>query len=160
MRKAILIAALIFCISSTAGAAHYFGGATEVSNTGTAVVTVVATDTNTFTSVVEELEGAITTIVATPKAGDDGKVTPLPGGYAWTIEARDSSFPMDSVETGIQFNITVSGAGFDVDDTFTIYMYNEAYTGTLDNHTVTVTPEPMTIGLLGLGSLLALRKKR
>jgi hypothetical protein len=164
--KKLLILMLVLGLASAASAAHSLGGATTVAQTGTAVVTIIADSTATTTSVVEDLSAAlggahaIISVVKTANAGEQGSVVQFPGtDYAWTVEAKDSTEPFDSVQTGIQFNVTISGANFSVDDTFDIVLYDEAYTSTLDSVTITVTPEPMTIALLGLGGLFLRRRK-
>ena len=175
--KKLLILTLVLCLASAASAAHSLGGATTISNTGdtTAVVTISADTTNTTTSIVEDSEGAavggvsgvstIASVVKTAAAGEQGLVAAvnLYGllDYAFLVEAKDTSEPFDSVATGVQFNVNLdrAGLGLAVDDTFVIYLYDEGYNSTFASHTVTVTPEPMTIALLGLGGLFLRRRK-
>jgi len=172
--KKLLILMLVLGLASAASAAHSLGGATTISNTGdtTAIVTISADSTAAITSVVEDSEGAdgmpttgVTTIASVTKtdaAGEQATVTAYGSlDYAFTVSAKDTTEPFDSVATGVQFNVNldIAGLGLAVDDTFVIYLYNEAYTSTFASHTVTVTPEPMTIALLGLGGLFLRRRK-
>ena len=100
--------------------------------------------------------GSITSIVARASAGPGSQVKdPTDTTYAgwWTVMAFDLTIPPD-IQSGPQFDVTIKGF---VEGTFGLASDNY---GTNDTLEVTVLPEPMTIAMLGLGSLFLLRRKK
>ncbi len=89
-------------------------------------------------------------------AGDDETIqNPSQVAYPgwWSVRAADLSPPSD-IQSGSQYSVTIQGYaagtfGLDSDD----YGQNDVLE-------VTVIPEPMTVALLGLGSLFMLRRRK
>ena len=97
---------------------------------------------------------SITSIVGrgTSIVGPDAQVkTPAQTTYAgwWTVMALDLATPI-TIESGPQWDVTIKGYATGV---------TTLYSGT-DTIDVTVLPEPMTVALLGLGSLFLLRRRK
>ena len=161
--KKLLILALVFSMTSAASAALLtLGGATEVDEGMTAVVTGISdTDDDSWFGYIgfDPAVVGVSGVVATANAGGDSYVTPDPAGYTgyYEIAAADSAEPFD-VAAGVQFEISVFGAA--LHDVYTIDLYASDWFTVLDSVQVTVIPEPMTIALLGLGSLFLLRRRK
>lgn len=157
--KKLLILALVFGMTSAASAALSLGGATEVGVGETAIVTVSSDDTAGWFGYIG-YDAGVTGMVATSNAGSDSYVTPDPYGYTgyFEIQAADMSDPFDSVQPGVQFEISVLGGV--LGEVYTIDRWNAAWDTVLESVQVTVVPEPMTIALLGLGSLFLLRRRK
>jgi hypothetical protein len=162
--KKLLTLLLVLSLASTASAALSLGGATTVVQGGTAIVTISSDNANAWTAYVDDTDGsvgtlgAVTAVTALPAAGDDAAVV-LTAGYAYAIDAADAGEPFN-IASGIQFNLTVSAGSHAVDDVITITLYADDWSEVIDTQAVTViTPEPMTIALLGLGGLFLRRRK-
>ena len=162
--KKLLILMLVLGMASMASAALSVGGATTVGDGGTAVITVSSDNTDPWTAYVDDSTwasgGAIVSVVATAAAGQEAGITLQSNGYAYRFQTLDTSpATTPNVSSGIQWNVTVDDGGLDIDDTFTVYFYENDYSATWGSVTMTVTPEPMTIALLGLGGLFLRRRK-
>lgn len=159
--KKLLILALVFSMTSAASAALSLGGATTVDQTGTAIVTVSSDDTSGWFGYIG-YDAGVTGMVATSLAGQDSYVLVDPYGYTgyFEIQAADMSDPFDSVQPGVQFEITVAGLGNPLGTVYTIDRWNSDWDTVLESVQVTVVPEPMTIALLGFGGLLMLRRRK
>jgi hypothetical protein len=161
--KKLLILALVFGMTSAASAALSLGGATEVVEGDTAIVTVISDNTSNWMGYIEFDPGVVgvSAVVALPGAGTDSYVIKDPLGWTgyYEIQAADMSEPFDSVVPGVQFNIMVAGAT--AGDVYTIGLMANDWATYLDSVQVTVVvPEPMTIALLGLGGLFMLRRRK
>ena len=162
--KKLLTLLLVLSLASVASAGQSLGGATEVDITGTAIVTLISDDgTGGNTNYIDDSDGAasslgaVTGVAATAAAGGNATVT-LKNGYAYLVVGADSETP-NTLESGVRFNLTVSGAGHVKDDVITVTLYGPGWVNVLDTQSVTVVPEPMTIALLGLGGLFLRRRK-
>jgi len=106
--------------------------------------------------------GSISSIAILPAAGDDAATTDLGPmlGYAmvWSVNAVDSAPPFNTV-AGVQFTAAVNFTGAAVGEDLTIQLLDPTLT-VLDSMTYNGIPEPMTIALLGLGSLFLLRRRK
>jgi len=87
-----------------------------------------------------------------PAAGSDAYFTEYPDYQSWWLVG--ASFA-GSTEVGKWFDIVFHCTG---PDTVSITLWDGSYQGILDQVTI-VQPEPMTIGLLGLGGLFLRRRK-
>ena len=99
----------------------------------------------------------ITSMTILPAALDGSAVPTAYAGW-WQIEGLDFN-PDDAivVTPGNHFDVTITGL---VEGTYTLG--SDFYNTVGDNASllVTVIPEPMTIALLGLGSLFLLRRRK
>jgi len=164
MMRKLLILVLVLGMSSTAGAALSLGGDTIVGQAETAIVTVISDDTSPWTGYIgfDDSVVGVSGCVATSNAGEDAVVTPDPYGWVgwYEIEAADDSEPFDSIQPGVQFEISVFGEA--IGDVYIIELYAGDWATLLDSWTVVraAIPEPMTIALLGLGGLFLLRRRK
>ena len=145
--KKLLILALVLGMASTADAALTLGGDRYFEPGQTAIVTVISDDTSDWLGYIgfEPSVVGVSGCVATSNAGEDAYVTLNPYGYTgwYEIEAADDSEPFDSVQPGVQFEISVYIAN--VGDIYTIDLYASDWTTILDSCTAMEVPEPMTI---------------
>jgi len=150
MRKAILVTALIFCISSTASAAISFNGPNTVELNQSVVIDIVSSNTLSYSAVLD-CDTSLT--VMKQFGGEIIQIFPPPGYSYWVLDATNPPF------AGVHWKCTLTSTGSDLDTTYNLTIYNEAYTFTIDSHTVKVVPEPITIGLVGLGGLILCRRR-
>jgi len=163
--KKLLILALILGMASTADAALSLGG--DINNNiypnRWATVTVISDDTSNWTGYIGwDLEGGVTGVVATSNAGEDALVTPDPYGWVgwYEIEAADDSEPYDSVQPGVQFEISVY-IDYPWEWIVNIDLYDSDWATILDSgYVYCVIPEPLTFTMLGLGGLFLLRRRK
>ena len=159
--KKLLILALVLGMASTADAALTLGGDRYFEPGQTAIVTVISDDTSDWLGYIgfEPSVVGVSGCVATSNAGEDAVVTLDP--YGWTgwyeIKAADDSAPFDSVQPGVQFEISVFASVFS--DIYIIDLYASDWATLIDSWTV-IIPEPMTIAMLGLGGLFLLRRRK
>jgi len=162
--KKLLILALVLGMTSAASAALSLGGVINgtIDLDTTGIVTVISDDTEPWAAFItyDPTVVGVSGVVATSLAGQDSEVIPDPSGWVgnYKMEAKDMSEPFDSVQPGVQFEISVYGAAFN--DVYTIDLYAADWVTILESGTVTVIPEPMTIALLGLGGLFLLRRRK
>jgi len=176
MKKLLVLLMVLGLVSSAQASLSLSLSATTVAVNGTVTAGVVSTDDSAWIGdfvLSEDLSGWTTSPVAdyvspvtwsfiktagTGSAGDSGSATVFPG-YAnvWTLGAGGITVLPSA---GTQFSISIKGT-----QAGTIYIslqqdadpYPEISTnGPL---TLTVTPEPMTLALLGLGGLFLRRRK-
>lgn len=94
-------------------------------------------------------------------AGDDASAavydtSPASSYYGWAYaEILDSAAPFNNAPGNV-FDVTLTGAA---EGMFTMTSDYYSSLGAGDSLMVTVIPEPMTIGLLGLGGLFLRRRK-
>ena len=161
--KKLLILALVFSMTSAASAALSLGGDTEVLVGGfSATVTVISDDASNWMGYIDGHSAGVTGVAATSIAGSDSYVIVDPLGYTgyYEIQAADMSDPFDSIGPGVQFEIMVNSGADVVGTVYTIDRWNSNWNTILETVQVTVVPEPMTIALLGLGSLFLLRRRK
>jgi len=162
MMKKLLILVLVLGMATTAGAALSLVEDQFDTIGNTVIVTVISDDTSGWQGYIgfDYTVVGVSGCVATSKAGEDAIVTSDPYGWAgwYEIEAADDSEPFDSVQPGVQFEISVYIAN--VGDIYTIDLYASDWTTILDSCTAMEVPEPMTIALLGLGGLFLLRRRK
>ena len=167
MKKLVLLA-LVLAMASIAGADLTWSVDTltlQVAESQT--IQIVSSDTGSYTSVwvgadpsptgVAKITG-MTMLPAAAEGGylDDG---PTPGGTGyegwWQIEAVDFNPPSD-ILAGPHFDVTILGMAV---GTYVIGTDEYGGAGANDYLTINVVPEPMTLGLLGLGGLFLRRRK-
>lgn len=162
--KKLLILMLVLGMTSAASAAISLGGVINgtIDLDTTGIVTVISDDTEPWAGFIgfDPSVVGVSGVTATLDAGQDALVEPDPEGWTgyYFFEAKDMSEPFDSVQPGVQFEISVFGAA--LHDVYTIDLYAADWETILDSGTVTVIPEPMTIALLGLGGLFLLRRRK
>ena len=162
--KKLLILMLVLGMTSAASAAITWSVSdVEIDVGDTAVVQLISDSDMPYTAVwvgadpsptgVAEISG----IAGLPSVVDGGAVLTAYAGW-WNIEALDFN-PDDSVviTVGPHFDVTISGL---VEGTYTLGSDFYNTDGPNDSLLVTVIPEPMTIALLGLGSLFLLRRRK
>ena len=162
--KKLLMLILVLGIASTANALVV---SISPDGTGTSTTLTISSDTfnvgyDYFLVVSDNTNGDISAITATADAGGDSVVTSYgaAAGYddAWQVKAQDLNAATphaDDIEIGTHFNVTINYTGGG--SALLIELVNGNLTQ-LD--TYTVTPEPMTIALLGLGGLFLRRRKK
>jgi hypothetical protein len=167
MMKKVLILLMVLGITSIAGAATNLTwnvDSIELTVNEVANVTLSADNNETYDAkYVGNTAGAIAeilSVVATDAAGEDAVVVdkaPTYDGW-WTVQAADSSgTPGDTIQSGVQYNVTIKGLAlgtYNIDSD-----YYGAGGATNDVLSIVVVPEPITIALLGLGGLLLRRRK-
>ena len=162
----ILMLVLGFVSSASALTVTLDPSGTLIVPAGAYQINVVSDEDTTgyeyFLAALDNTYGTITSVTALGKAGDDGIVTPfgdMAGYFAvHGVKALDMSAPFDSILAGNQFLADISFTGTAVGEDLTIVLLNGSL-ATLDSITYSV-PEPMTIALLGLGSLFLLRRRK
>ena len=161
MRKLVVLM-LVLGVASIATAGLSFTTDAVTIGVGETVTVGIESDVDAFawTGYVGYTPGnaVLTGMVATAAAGPDATITADPYGYAgyYKIEALDFAPPSD-ILAGVQFNADVTGVA---EGTYTVYLMSPwAATGIQDTLAVTIIPEPITIGLLGLGGLFLRRRK-
>ena len=138
------------------------GGPTSVAVGDTITLTVSSNNTQAYKVYIGFDPSPIATITGvtqTSNAGDCCAITPSPFGYAnyFLIEAKDTSDPFDSVLPGVQWNVSFKGLSLGA---VTVDLYDNTFVNIVDSKQVTVTPEPATLLLLGLGGVLLRKRSR
>jgi hypothetical protein len=168
MMKKVLILLMVLGLASVSYAVptvnlSWSVDTVELDINETAVVTLNADNNANYNNKwVGNTAGTIAEIVdleVLDAAGEDGTGVSQAPTYAgwWTVKAADSSgTPLDTIQTGPQYRLTIKGLAVGS------YTLNSDYYGenggTNDVLTI-VVPEPITIALLGLGGLLLRRRK-
>jgi hypothetical protein len=167
MMKKILVLMLVLGIASMATAGLTITGPTTVAPGGTVTLTLVAdpiSGTGDYGYVYVGGPGAdpvslITMLTALSDGGMSGvNFTGNTYTYFYFVGANTPGQPPPYLASGnwINFNVTASVTPIGGVIPISVVSFL-GYTG--DSHPVTVIPEPMTIGLLGLGGLLLRRRK-
>ena len=167
MKKLIVLSMVVAMASlATAGLSLSLSGAGVV-DTGagtytmlegsTAVITVSGSGSAYYTylaltgDVAVTADAAIATPVALAGAGDMASVG---SSYGWLLTAAGG--PAGPVAAGAQFTADITATG-PLDAVIGVTTYSN--TGSNPGMAITIVPEPMTLGLLGLGGLFLRRKK-
>ena len=163
--KKILVLMLVLAIASTASASLSFVSSSATVNVGETVVVGLTTTTagaSTLTNYVGYYASTVATLSvakgADVTAGLDSVLT-LGGGYAGYFKTVMGTTVPGGYSIGDEIAVaTLTG---EAAGTYTINVWSSGWTGTPeDSFTLTVLiPEPMTIGLLGLGGLFLRRRK-
>lgn len=115
-----------------------------------------------YLALVDSTYGSITSVVALSNAGSDALVTPygdMAGFFnVYAVKAVDMSPPFDTVLMGNQFLAVINYTGAAVGEDLPFVLL-DGDLNVLDSTTFQI-PEPMTIALLGLGSLFLLRRRK
>ena len=163
--KKMLMLVLILALSSMASAVllnlTWSADSVTLNNVGDTITVQISAPTNgnyddTWVGIDTGNAAGVDTIVEIlNNAGDsetlrDPVSTEFPGW--WIVAAADMTEPFDSIKSGNQWDVTIKGLSAGTCDI-------EVQGDTTDYLHVTVIPEPVTIALLGLGSLL-LRRRR
>jgi len=161
--KKLVVLMVVLGLASLASAVPVLsiGGPSSVAIGNTITLTVSSNNTEAYTAYVgfdPVAAATITGVAATASAGEQAAVTASPYGYAnyFTIEAKDTSDPFNSVAAGVQFNISFKGLAQGAVD---VLLFDNTFSTVVGTQRVTVTPEPATLAILGLGALLLRRKK-
>ena len=161
MMKKLLVLMLVLGIASAASAALTWStSAVSVTQTGSVTVQLVGdTIAGSYSVDATAIPVANISVVALAGAGDESSVYQYPQGHAsfagfvW-LQVLDTAEPFNAV-IGDQFDVTLSGTGLAAGT----YMIDGDYYGANPMLAFTVIPEPMTLGLLGLGGLFLRRRK-
>jgi hypothetical protein len=160
MMKKLFVLMLVLGLATAANAALSIVAPATMAPGATVTVAVVDDTGNAYTAYIGGIDS--TGMSATVNAGPDAAIQQSPAGYAgyYKIQALDFSPPSDILPGTHFIGSLTSGAG-DLDGTvYSITMYDQQWSGVLDSADVTVRiPEPITIGLLGLGGLFLRRRK-
>ncbi len=163
--KKLLVLALVLGLASVASAALTWSvDSVNVAIDGTVTVGIISDSTEAYPGGVAWIGsydnsgyGEITGIVATAAAGGDYQIQdPVAAEYEgwWTVLAKDTNPPF-TVATGKQFDVTIKGLA---EGQYNLVLDDLQSAGPSDSMLV-IVPEPMTIGLLGLGGLFLRRRK-
>jgi len=160
MMKKLLVLMLVLGVASAASAGLTWSQATMTVNAGDiASVDIIGTDTGGSYSVdATSVPVASVTVTTLALAGSEGGFYQYPAGHAsyagyiW-LEVKDATEPFTS-GPGAQFNLAIDTTGL----SGTYMLYADIY-DTNDAFTLTVVPEPITMGLLAVGGLFLRRRK-
>ncbi len=165
MKKLVLLALVLGMASMASAALTWSADSVTVDIGNTLTVEVISDSAEAYPNGVAWIGsydnngyGDITGITATAAAGGDYEIQdPVASQFEgwWTVLAKDSSEPF-TVAPGTQFNVTIIGLAA---GQYTLRLDDAENAGPADNLAVTVTPEPMTLGLLGIGGLFLRRRK-
>lgn len=165
--KKLLILMLVLGLASSASAQiiSLDPSGTVVGPAGGYTLNVVSDTDNymysNYLAITDATFGSIVGVTATAAAGSEYIVNNFGAvmGYAsvWQVEASDTTDPY-TVAADIQFIADISYTGTSVAETLTIELLEDV--GVPIDSVTYVVPEPMTIALLGLGSLFLLRRRK
>jgi hypothetical protein len=169
--KKLLVLLLVFGLASTANAAIISlsvnastasDGTEDIDITVSPTITLsVISDTDDHPWLMEvsgpSAASSCAAPVPTANAGGMAAFVDYTGGGLWDYELSTAGAP-GSVLAGVQWNMQLTALGV-IGDVFTVNL--GPYGGTpVSSIEFTLTPEPMTIALLGLGSLFLLRRRK
>jgi hypothetical protein len=108
-------------------------------------------------------DGALSNPQTYAAAGNMGSMTPYSyagWGYGYTVTTSDSG---GATQAGVQHSADWDTTSLDVGDSATVSLYDgrvSSYTPVDTLALTVIIPEPMTIGLLGLGGLFLVRRRK
>ena len=167
--KKVLVLMLVLGMASMASATLTLGGPTTANPGDVVTITVSSDATDSYYTYLgigsvaggpgwatDDAVGSMAMPVATANAGPAASVML---SSSWMVTA--AATPPDVITPGVHFNAEVTiASGASIGDTYTIATTTLGNYNTCDQEmTITVIPEPMTLGLLGLGTLLLRRRK-
>ena len=168
--KKLFVLLLVFGLASAANAVtvglsvdgvNVSGGAEDILIGSTITLSVVS-DTDDYSWKMEvstlQADATIQLPIATSKAGSMASVTDFSGAGLWDYELNSAGPVGGGAVSGEQWTMQLTtlgalGTHFIVD----FGEYGQTPVSSID---FTVVPEPMTIALLGLGSLFLLRRRK
>lgn len=157
--KKLLVLTLVLGLCGAASAAISLSPAGATVNVGEPItISVVSDTTNSYggwLDLTQNLGGTWGDLQILPAAGPDA-TKDFSFDPWWSFEAKSFN-PAAPIEIGTHF--TVDYTAGDTEGTFTVGLYEFDGTTLIEEATITVVPEPMTLGLLGLGGLF-LRRRR
>lgn len=162
MKKLLVLLMVLGLVSSANAALSISLSATTVAVGGDVVLSVSSSDTEPWagflilsedtTNWPDPIHASYDGSMTTSGIGDQGHASPS-GLSAWDLQAAGTSvLPV----AGNQFVINVKGVQV---GTIYVNLADTSYTNMFDDMALVVTPEPMTIVLLGLGGLFLRRRK-
>jgi len=159
--KKLLILMLVLAMASLASATVTVSvSSNEVAVGGTITISVSSDTTLDYVKYLDMVKGTATWGACTilPAAGTEAQVVDYTTTTNFDYELTAAQYS-GNVTPGVHFTLVATATGI-VDDTFTIELLsgNSPY-GVEDSETVTIVPEPATMLILGLGSLLLRRRK-
>jgi hypothetical protein len=162
--KKLLIMILILGLASAANAALTLVGAPESVGIGeTATVTLQSTEDGTYSAWLQVEDPSILNFDVAPEltaAGDpagDSQVTKFAGEEGW-YELQVTSFdPTNPIQAGDHVLANVIGVSEGLGK---LNLFADDGVTLIECAEISVIPEPATIALLGLGGLLAYRRKK
>ena len=156
--KKVLVLALVLGLVGIANAAVTLSPDAPTINVGdTVTISVVADASGNYGGWLDPVDNGIGTfgdLMILPAAGPDASKDFTFAPW-WLFEAK--SFNPDApVLAGAHFTIDFTG---NAEGTATLALWDFDAANVLATTTITVVPEPMTLGLLGLGGLFLRRRK-
>jgi len=163
--KKMLILMLVLAMASLASATVTVAVSSDtVAVGGTITVSVSSNDAVAYLKFLDMVKGTATLgpVTIYTAAGADARVTSYSTGSLYDLELQaveiDNGATGQPVVAGLHFSVIATATGA-VDDTFTVQLLNGDTYDVENYETVTIVPEPATMLILGLGSLLLRRKK-
>jgi len=157
--KKLLAIALVLGLAGIANAAVslYPGGMVDVLPGDTITISVVSSDTNPYGAWLELTDngvGSFGSLVKLPAAGADASTDD--SWYPWLFFDAVTFNPEAPIIAGAHFTIDFTAGQVEGYATLGLFTVDET---PIESLRINVVPEPMTLGLLGLGGLFLRRRK-